>query len=371
MPRTLGAASALRPQWSHPSHCDVTSKLPMTLDTHSGAPDAAAQATDAGTWEGPLFIVGMPRSGTKLLRGLLARHPRIRALAAETDFLPFIEEWVRQHGRPVSDDAFEAFANAMSGANYFNFRPPTRGPFRWQQWRVACNGNFDVAGLFEGFARYELDAQRGSGTIWADKSPAYIRQIPLILKHFPRARVLHIVRDVRDHCVSMRNAWGKDIRRAAWRWGREVLAAHRQCIATPERCLEVRFEELLQDPDTQMRRICLFLDLPFFPGLTQLDQSVERRGYAAGRTEIVRDNFRKFETRLTPREIYNVESLAWQTMQALGYAPTRASQQTELSPVMQCLLKLKDGAHLVASGMSRRGVAAAVRFHATHRRMAG
>jgi hypothetical protein len=342
----------------------------MTLEHRPEGLDVRVEDA-AAPWEGPLFIVGMPRSGTKLLRGLLARHPRIRLLAAETEFLPFIDEWVRRHGCPTSAAAFEQFADAMSGANYFNFRPAARGPFRWQDWRAACNGNFDVSGLFEGFARYELDVERGSGVIWADKSPAYIRHIPLLLKHFPAGRVLHIVRDVRDHCVSMRNAWGKDIRRSAWRWGQDVLNAHRQCISMPERCLEVRFEELLQDTETQMRRICLFLDLPFLPGLTQLEQSVERRGDAAGRTEIVRDNFRKFESRLTPREIASIEALAWHAMQALGYTPIRAVAPKRLSPLMQYLLKLKDGANLVAAGMSRRGVAAAVRFHATHRRMAG
>lgn len=342
----------------------------MTLDQYSGQVDSRGEiATSA--WEGPLFIVGMPRSGTKLLRGLLSKHPRIKILAAETDFLPFFDESVREHGKPVTPEAFQQFAEAMQGANYFNFRPEARGAFRWEDWREACNGHFDVAGLFEGFARYELDAERGSGTIWADKSPAYIRHIPLLLKHFPTGRIVHIVRDVRDHCVSMRNAWGKDIRRAAWRWGQDVRTAHRQCTVMPQRCLELRFEALLQDPDTQMRRICLFLDLKFFPGMTELSQSVERRGYAAGRTEIVRDNFRKFETRLTPHEIMSIESLAWQTMQALGYTPVRATKQVNLSVPMQKLLRLKDGAHLVAAGMSRRGMAAAVRFHATHRRMAG
>lgn len=342
----------------------------MTLEHRPEGLDVDVDCA-ATAWEGPLFIVGMPRSGTKLLRGLLARHPRLRLLAAETDFLPFIDEWVRRHGSPANTAAFEQFANAMSGANYFNFRPAARGPFRWQDWRAACNGNFDVSGLFEGFARYELELERGSGVIWADKSPAYIRHIPLIVKHFPDARVVHIVRDVRDHCVSMRNTWGKDIRRSAWRWGQDVLSAHRHCIGMPERCLEVRFEELLQDPDTQMRRICLFLDLPFFAVLTELAQSVERRGSAAGRTEIVRENFRKFESRLTPHEIASIESLAWHSMQALGYMPVRAVAQKRLSPFMQHLLKLKDGANLVATGMSRRGVAAAVRFHATHRRMGG
>jgi hypothetical protein len=342
----------------------------MTLEQHFEHSDERMESATS-VWEGPLFVVGMPRSGTKLLRGLLSKHPRIRILAAETDFLPFIDEWVERHGRPTTPEAFEQFAHAMQGANYFNFRPAARGAFDWREWRTACNGNFDVGGLFEGFARYELEAERGSGTIWADKSPAYIRHIPLIVKHFPSARILHIVRDVRDHCVSMRNTWGKDIRRSSWRWGEDVLAAHNQCMSMPERCLEVRFEELLQDPERQMRRICLFLDLRFSAGLTELSQSVERRGYAAGRTEIMRDNFRKFESRLTPREIVAIESLAWRAMQTLGYMPIRATRQTRLSPLMQHLLRLKDGAHLVANGMSRRGVAAAVRFHATHRRMAG
>jgi hypothetical protein len=327
-------------------------------------------AMTSAQWEGPLFIVGMPRSGTKLLRGLLSKHPRIRILAAETDFLSFMEQWIERHGRPVTPEAFERFAGALQAGNYFNFRRKA-APFSWQGWRNACNGHFDVGGLFEGFARYELDAERGSGVIWADKSPAYIRHIPLIVKHFPGARILHIVRDVRDHCVSMRNTWGKDLRRSAWRWGRDVLVAHRQCTSMPERCLEVRFEELLQDPELQMRRICLFLDLEFSSDLTELSQSVERRGDAAGRTDVVRDNCRKFESRLTPSEIAAIESLAWHAMRALSYTPLRAEKQTQLSPFMQLLLKLKDGVHLAAAGVQRKGIAAAVRFHTTHRRMAG
>ncbi len=77
------------------------------------------------TWEGPLFIVGMPRSGTKLLRGLLSKHPRIRILAAETDFLPFIEEWVERHGNPATPQAFEQLAHDMKRRELFQL--PTGG----------------------------------------------------------------------------------------------------------------------------------------------------------------------------------------------------------------------------------------------------
>jgi hypothetical protein len=343
----------------------------MALDwaDHVSA-DHVSSAMTSEQWEGPLFIVGMPRSGTKLLRGLLSKHSRIRILAAETDFLAFFEEWIERHGNPVSADAFESFSRELQAGNYFNFRRKAR-PFKWQEWRAACSGHFDVGGLFEGFARYELDAERGSGLIWADKSPAYIRHIPLILRHFPGARILHIVRDVRDHCVSMQKTWGKDLRRSAWRWGRDVLTAHRQCISMPERCLEMSFEQLLQNPELQMRRVCLFLDLRFSSSLTQLAQSVEGRGDAAGRTDIVRDNFSKFESRLTRKEIESIEALAWNAMRAVGYKPLYATGQAQLSPMIQHLLKLKDAAHLVGAGVQRNGVLAAMRFHTAHRRMAG
>ena len=335
-----------------------------------GWDDPVGSAMASMQWEGPLFVVGMPRSGTKLLRGLLSKHPRIRILVAETDFLAFFDEWIERHGPPVAAEAFERFSREVQAGNYFSFRRKAT-PFRWQEWRAACNGHFDAGGLFEGFARYELEAERGSGLIWADKSPAYIRHIPLILRHFPGARILHIVRDVRDHCVSMRNAWGKDLRRSAWRWGRDVLTAHRQCVSMPERCLEVRFEQLLQDPELQMRRICLFLDLEFSAELTRLAQSVEGRGDAAGRTDIVRDNFCKFEIRLTRKEIAAIEALAWNAMQALSYEPLYATGQVQLSTMMQRILKMKDAAHLVGAGINRKGVAAAIRFHTAHRRMAG
>ena len=41
-------------------------------------------------FEGPLFLVGMPRSGTKLLRALLNRHPNISIMTNETEFLPYL-----------------------------------------------------------------------------------------------------------------------------------------------------------------------------------------------------------------------------------------------------------------------------------------
>ena len=63
-------------------------------------------------FHGPLFVVGMPRSGTKLLRGLLNEHSRIGIPLNETEFLP---HWLRSwsaFGDLSSRTAFDAFSKA-------------------------------------------------------------------------------------------------------------------------------------------------------------------------------------------------------------------------------------------------------------------
>ncbi|MCI0625673.1 MAG: sulfotransferase, partial [Acidobacteria bacterium] len=167
----------------------------------------------------------MPRSGSKLLRTLLTRHPGIRIPPVETEFLPFLVQWVRRNGPPENEGSFLRLYLVLRRATYFEFRNPATGPFSWHDWRATCRGRFDVPGLFEGFVRYETATAYGSGTIWGDKSPTYIEHIAWLLREFPSAKVIHIVRDVRDYCVSIRNAWGKDVRRAAQRWRIHVLEA--------------------------------------------------------------------------------------------------------------------------------------------------
>jgi hypothetical protein len=342
--------------------------------------ETSAHGADAGAtasahewitaWAGPLFIIGMPRSGTKLLRGLLHQHPRVRVPTIETEFFPFLVRWVRERGRPASDSAFSALFARLRDTPYFMHRPGDAPAFSWREWRAHCRGRHDAAGLFEGFVRYETGAGHHTHYIWGDKSPAYMRHVSALLAHFPQARVIHIVRDVRDYCLSIRRTWNKDIRRAAFCWGRDVADVHRICQAHPERCIEVRYEDLLQMPETQMRRLSEFLQIEFFAGMTRLEHSVEARGDASGRVDVVGDNLQKFAARLSKREIRAVESLAWSTMQLYGYQPMYARRQKQLSPLALRARRARDGFWLVVRAARREGVASALRFHWNHARVA-
>jgi hypothetical protein len=332
----------------------------------------ASPTAAAATWSGPLFVVGMPRSGTKLLRGLLTQHSRIRMPDIETDFLPFLVRYVRGHGAATSEAEFARLFAALGHATYFSYRALRNPPFSWQEWRSECDGRYDAAGLFEGFIRYETSCARASGVIWGDKSPAYVRYGELLFEHFPQARMVHIVRDVRDYCISVNKTWRKDMRRAAYEWARDVARAHRLCRARPERCIEVSYENLLRTPEAVMQRLTTFLGLePAGEAMVRLARPVEVRGDAAGRTEIMRDNFSKFAERLTPRRIRAIEALAFDTMQLVGYRPLYAQRQQHLGPFQQRMLRLKDGASLLAHSARKQGLASALRFHLSHARLVG
>jgi hypothetical protein len=325
----------------------------------------------AATGAGAVYIVGMPRSGTKHLRGLLNHSPGMRVLYIETNIYPFLARWVSEHGEPHEEGVFERLYEALRNAPYFSQRAADR-PFSWQEWRQWC-ATCDAGGLFEGFVRYETGTRRDEHVMWGDKSPAYIRHIDLLLQHFPDARIVHIVRDVRDHCVSMRRAWHKDVRRAAYQWGRDVAAAHRTCIAQPQRCIEVSYENLLRTPQTELSRLCAFLDLQYSDAMTRLHKPAEPArggGRPEGATEIVQNNFGKYMQRLRPREIRDVESLAFDTMRALGMQPLYARRQRSMGRIEQTLRRLKDAVHLVSNARGKLGLGGALRFHLTHGRLA-
>lgn len=342
--------------------------LERTTDPQRGSLHSSNPDSTAPRWTGPLFLIGMPRSGTKLVRALLVQHPRILIPTIETNFFPFLARWVEERGQPHTDAEFRELHNALRHSPYFQLRQsPAR--FQPEAWRACCAGQHDARGLFEGFMRYELALPPGSDKIWGDKSPSYTRHIGALLEHFPEGKIIHIVRDVRDYCASVRKAWNKDVRRAAYQWAIDVAYAHGICMANTARCIEVKYEDVLADPGREVQRLAEFAGVEFFDGMTRLSRPEEHVGDAAGRTEIVRENARKFAQRMAPREVRIIEELSFDTMQALGYRPVHAQRQTHLSSFDQWRLRMKDGVSLVKGRARRSGLLRAIQLHLTHARM--
>jgi len=189
----------------------------------------------------PTFVLGLPRSGTTLTEQVLASHPRVFG-AGE---LRLVKN---------TFDAIPAVLNTKEPA-------------------LACLPRLDSAALAE-LARRHIEALRQlhpSADRIVDKMPDNYLWIGLIQTVFPRAKIIHVRRDLRDIAVScwMTNfkwiQWANHMDHIANRFEQylRVMAHWRQVLPYP--ILEFDYEELVADSEKVSRRLIDFVGLEWDP----------------------------------------------------------------------------------------------------------
>ena len=169
----------------------------------------------------PVFIVGMPRSGTTLIESVIAAHSRVLACGERMAM-----RWIMQ----------DFLSRARLG-------PPSGIPeSAWQAWRD--------------FFRQEMPAQPGTAVI-TDKNPWNFDAIALILRLLPAARIIHVRRDPVETGFSIfRNQFPKlqpfanrleDIGHYYGEYAR--LMAHWERIAG-DRFTTIQYEDFVREFDT-------------------------------------------------------------------------------------------------------------------------
>lgn len=188
----------------------------------------------------PLFIVGMPRSGTTLLERTLAAHPDVADAGELRDFACQLRWCCDRMGGPHPDaaliDAATHVDPALLGRRYMEHAA----------WRADGRGYF------------------------IDKLPANFLLAGLIAAALPNARIVHMTRDPMDSCFSnLKALFGDayphtysqpDMARHYLRYRR--LMSH-WVRMFPGRILEVGYESLVTDPEAQARRVLAFCGLPW------------------------------------------------------------------------------------------------------------
>jgi len=328
--------------------------LQRVLETATAS--ARDRPSDDDGFTGPFFIVGMHRSGTKLLRDLLRGHPRIGVPPAGTQFLP---RWVAQWQRfgDLADRArFARFYRWNQRTPYFLYLSQhENGTISEDEWYDRCR-TFTPAEVFEALVRRDVEAPPESDIVWGDRSPDYIHQIPLLVSLFPHARVIHIVRDARDRCLSIQRRNGAGIARAAQRWADGVGAARRDGGGLGERYLEVRYEDLIANPERELRRCCDLVGVEFDPSLTTLKFTSEHTGDARGAQEVVAGNTGKYKDALSARTIRRIEEIAGAELRSYGYAVDYDGPARPVSRPAMRIYRLLDGINYVRRQTGRLGV---------------
>lgn len=192
----------------------------------------------------PIFIGGQRRSGTSLFRVLLNRHPHI-ACGPESKF--------------VQDPALVAWHDRL--ADEWRGRVERYG-FGQEAIDRAMAALIDSI-----FTHYQLSQGK---TRWAEKTPTNIQRIDYLFRLFPHAQFVHVIRDPRDtYCSIQERArrdkpeWAKfSAKRTARDW-RQAIQAGRHWRSDPDRYMEVRYEDLVREPEGTMRDVLAFLGEPW------------------------------------------------------------------------------------------------------------
>ncbi|HKO60953.1 MAG TPA: sulfotransferase, partial [Pyrinomonadaceae bacterium] len=133
------------------------------------------------------FIVGVPRSGTTLLRLMCDAHPDL-SVPPEMGFMPAVAR-LHSEARP----ARSAFLRAVTGLPSWQDANIDRAEF---EAAVSAVEPFHVSEAIRTF--YRTYARRFGKSRWGDKTPAYCLHMRDIERILPEARFIHIIRDGRD-----------------------------------------------------------------------------------------------------------------------------------------------------------------------------
>ena len=212
----------------------------------------AGRTERKGSSKRPIFIVGMPRSGTSLVEQILASHPRVfgageltlignslRSLPTTAEGFAAPEEWIRQ--------AAESEVGALA----------TRYLQRLKQ----------------------LDSDAPHVT---DKLPENYLYLGWIASLFPDATVIHCVRNARDVALScwlnrmVRLSWSTDLEHIAGRTReyRRLMDWWQQVLPAPP--IRVEYEALVSEPESVSRRLVEACGLVWDPGCLSFHRTRRR-----------------------------------------------------------------------------------------------
>lgn len=256
-----------------------------------------------------LFVLGCPRSGTTMLQQALNRHSRI-VIPPETKlFFSFLG-----HCRKCQNRHIERLNRDLG--------------IQLPKPKVAVTSLSDARRFYLDMANLYLErVKRPSVSYFGEKTPEHTGFAFTIRRHFPKAKFLLIYRDGRDVALSLTKVpWMHPSLYANFLvW---LYYYHQQKKLSQERTLDlhtVRYEDLVNDPEKELKRITKFLQLPFERALSEgfgNRDGVPEREYpwkAQSLERITAARVGVWRNELLPIQVGILERLGGGALKALGY----------------------------------------------------
>lgn len=284
-----------------------------------------------GSGEPPyLFIVGCARSGTTLLHRIVDAHPMV-TITPEMHWISKRPSADGGRDQPlVTPEVVSELADHKRFSQFVMDREGFEGllvPGESVPYREF------LGRLFELYGRVREKPLVGN------KTPSYVRHLPELHGSWPEARFVHIVRDGRDVCLSVLgwkkvgkilgrySTWEEDpVSTAALWWERKVRAGHEAGAALgPGLYHEMRYEDLILDPEGECRVLCRFLDLSydsvmvrFSEGKTRTDLPNAHKGPKRAWLPVT-SGLRDWRMEMEAESVERFEAVSGNLLDELGY----------------------------------------------------
>lgn len=297
----------------------------------------------------PIFIIGYLHSGTTMLRKILDNIPTIYTNQGETRFFNYLPQIKRRFASlddPVIRRGYLAFLIRII---VFNYGSTGFGGKRIVSLEECGVGDAELERLLQLTSKCRTHAEFYPITFdyftdlngkerWLEKTPTHLFHVNEISTLIPNAQFIELVRDPRAILASKKSRlWhesstvdsnvsrtvnmhgGYDPLWDSLAWKSAVRASTTAHAEHPAQILQVRYEDLVENPNEMVQQICEFLNVPFKKEYLNVGWVNTRDEGAKSKTGIQSSSVAKWKTQLTSAEIALCQLLVRSEMVKLEY----------------------------------------------------
>ncbi|MEM9163233.1 MAG: sulfotransferase [Cyanobacteria bacterium P01_F01_bin.4] len=271
----------------------------------------------------PIFIVGRPRSGTTLISTLISAHPSI-AISPESHFLRY---WMRSYASQGIEGlkGFNHFWSEFSQSADFSHFGISPDQIKHQ---ILSGSDFSSKAIFN--TLLTAYAHKLSKHRWGEKTPEHYRDIETLLKWYPQAQIIWMLRDPRGQIASLRVVpWAEpyeDLHATSWKNSISAM----EHWASDRRVQIVKYEALVTDPEKTLQAVCNFLGEEYAPEmLNRSNETSPMINFSGWEEKHLQDTLKpinvksisKWKSTLSPMAISIIEHVARPEMVRCDYEP--------------------------------------------------
>jgi len=230
----------------------------------------------------PVFIIGAGRSGTTLLRSMLVASGQI-AIPPETQIIHKLPARFQVRRGLGWEGLVKSLIPEFESHKHFYLWKSNLASAYTNAMKLPKNER-SLAKLIDVIYKTYAAEQFPEATFWGDQSPIHTFFLPNILSIFPNAKFVHLIRDGRDVVASLIKMNGDaSLYESIYRWKESIFRVKKMRRKIKDvNYLEVKYEELVSDPETALRKVSDFIGIAYSNTMLdywKLESTVENKVY--------------------------------------------------------------------------------------------